>query len=401
MDIQSFSTYYTIKMKGNLTKKQRLHTLERFFKRKLNEKVKFADAREAYIYITQLITARENEAEEILDEIYNLLEYSFSTQNPNYIYDMETELDFEKFERLMKDYINRDFSYGDFDYSLLETKIDTLLLVIEYEFEFSEYSIDEINGNRYRKWSGIINVTLDFKEKKFITSKSPNSKSHNNIRAYLHEVSGIKMNSFYVLRKKGFLNNRNDSEFSVTTLLIMNLIFETIPLKNYNIRLDSISFTNLNSKNIQHMKMRGTDLLRGKEVLQRVHSKDEVNNLKVTLEKVGKIAGNDHYLEVSFTIDMKGKMCFIFNNDIVINSKLRSICYWLQDSIIKLLSEESTIESGIQIIQTELPMPKSQSRVISDIFNDLSEVIKSEEDKVALERYFIEKFPTTFQVIKA
>lgn len=401
MNIDQFTNYYEKKMKQNLTKRQKLREIEKYFYRRTLDEQSFENERECFYYISSYIAEHENEAEEVLQELYFLLEYSFGTNNPNYLYEFLIEADCEEFETLVSSMVSKEFDYGEFKYRLLSKNFDAVNQVIEYEFEFTEFATFDITNEVYRKYTGIINVTFDFINKKFITSKSPIPKNHNNIFEFFKEFSGATINPYYILKRKSFLSKKNTTEFSITTLLIINLLYETIPSMGYNFTLDSISFSNLDSVNIQRVKMSGTDLLKAPEVLQRVHSFDDVQNLKITITIVKRENGIDVFSYLTFTLDIQGKLCFIFTDDTVLNSNTREICYKIQESLMDLLYDTSTIQSGSQLIHSELPAPKSQQQIVSQIFADVLDLTSNIDDKIAIERYFIDNFPLIIKSVEA
>ncbi len=97
-------------------------------------------------------------------------------------------------------------------------------------------------------------------------------------------TKGIKISPIYILKKSLDIKKRkNCTEFSPTTLIIINLLYKDIPKMGYKVNLDAISFTNLDSQNVQGMKMKGTNLLKAEEILQRIHLGDDVHTLKINI----------------------------------------------------------------------------------------------------------------------
>ncbi len=166
----------------------------------------------------------------------------------------------------------------------------------------------------------------------------------------------------------------------------------------YGITLDAINFTNLDAQNVQGMKMRGTDLLKAEEVLQRIHFGDEVHTLKLTLDIIKNDNGTEEYFTTTFTIDLRGKIAFIFSDDGVRENRKREICIKLQRSLMELIYDEETIARGEEIIHKQLPKPKSIQQIVSGIRKDVAKLIKNQEDRIKIEEYFISNHPVSFNI---
>lgn len=397
MNIQQFTEYYNKKMKRNLTKTQRIETIKNHFERKLNTPLVITNERECLSYILRYINEHPLEAESTLEELYYILEYSFSSLNPYYLYVFETSASQDEFIEQINELLDGSIEYGDFTFKLLTTSFDDINRIIKYEVEFFELSINDISGELTTKTSGIIHIIFDFNNKKFITSNTQISKCHNQIYQYFKDEVGLLISPIYILKRTSKMKTRNDTEFSETTLLIINLLFETIPQMGYDLTLEQINFSNLDSENIQEMRLKGTNLLRSFEVLQRIHSGDQVHNLKISLDKVVEIEGTSTYFDTTFILDLQGKLCFIFNNEeVMVNHRTLELCYKIQESLMNLLYEPSTITNSELIIHQNLPLPLSREQIISQIYRDLSVLITNSSDKINLEKYFIENYPLAY-----
>lgn len=400
MNIVSFTTYYTKKMRVNLTKNQRIKIIERYFSEINRTTITFENERECLSHIITYVNDNEDQAEQILQELYYLLEYSFSTQNPNYIYTFEIREQAGTTDRKLQRSLRRHIEHGDFKFKKTKYSYDPIDELIKIEFDYEEFANNEISGERYRKSAGMIQITMDFENKKFITSKAPNVKAHTRIFEYFKRDLGAGIKPFYILKKKSILNRVNDTEFSVTTMLIINLLYDTIPNLGYTVTLEAISFSNLDAQNIHGVRLKGFDLLTATEVLQRIHTGDDIHHLKVTLERIHTDQPEHIYFNASFIIDLQGKLCFIFNEGIELNSETRDICYKLQESLITLLGIPATIHKGATIINEKLPLPPSRAKTIANIYEDLERVFSKPEEKVALDKYFNEKFPLAMAIRK-
>ncbi|HFK1746937.1 hypothetical protein CN463_18085 [Bacillus cereus] len=392
MDIARFTTYYNNKMKNNLTKAKRIKTIAEYFQKKSQGSLSFANEKECYLYILEYIRSWEDEAEEILEEIYMLLEYEYSTQNPNYVFDLKTSKKHEEFNKFILKIFKKTIEFGDFEYNLTNSiRYDRINKIIECDLDYKEYGIDIVKGEKYKKRSGFISVTFDVKNEKFISSQSKNYKCHNNLVKFFN-TKGIKISPIYILKRALTLKKKNCTEFSPTTLIIINLLYKDIPKMGYKVNLDAISFTNLDSQNVQGMKMKGTNLLKAEEILQRIHLGDDVHTLKLTLEIIRDNNGNQQYFATTFTLDLRGKIVFIFNEDEIRENRKREICIGLQESLMKLIYDEDTITRGQDIIHKELPKPKSIHQIVAEIQQDLMKLVGDTNDRIKVEKYFIENY---------
>ncbi|KSU64618.1 hypothetical protein AS034_01930 [[Bacillus] enclensis] len=406
MDIQRFTAYYNKKMKNNLTKTKRLQEISDFFQANSGAKVSFTNEKECYLYIVDYINSREDEAEDILDKLYFKMEYSFSTQNPNYVFDFKNTTQdsvvfFTNFKKLFKKNKMKKSKvrFGEFEFTLLnEIKLDSQQNIVVCDLEYREYTENPISGKEHLKNHGPITVIFDLRNNKFISSKSANYKSHNKLVSYFKSM-GYNIQPIYILKRVQTLKKQNTTEFSATTLLIINLLYETIPVLGYNINLESISFTNLDSQNIQGVKLKGTDLLKAPEVLQRIHSSDEVHTVRLFLEFTDKKQnGIEEYFSTTFTIDLKNKLAFIFSEEDISEYRRREICINLQSSLMHLIYAEDTISKGENIIHKELPKPKSLNQTVNEIQKSVLKKVNDEKDRIEIKKYFIETFPVIFSI---
>ncbi|WP_042346786.1 hypothetical protein [Bacillus massiliigorillae] len=394
MDITRFTIYFNKKMQFNPTKKQRIESISNYFSQQEKRKISFGDETECIQYIIQYTIDRPDTSEDIFDELYYLLEYSYSAQNPNYIYSFSTGIEVDVFDRNLLSCFSKPINYNDFDFELSEYSIDNINQTIQYKFTFCENGVDVIDDKKYQKDSGVIQIIFDFKNKRCISSKSTNDKGHNQLMSLIRERTGNTLEPFYILKRKKSMDKNNDTEFSNTTLLIINLIYKTIPDLNYDFTIDSVSFTNLDAAKVQGMKMKGTDLLSAPEVLNRIHSRDEVDNLKISLQKVSHNNGEEVIFTTSFIIDLQGKLSFIFDaDDPNTNQAVRDICIKIQAALIDLIYDYSSVENGAKLIHEKLPLPKTNNQLVGDIYRELSEIITDIDDKIAMENYFVSKFP--------
>lgn len=393
LNIEQFTNYFNAKMKSNLTLKQRLKSISEYFTEQKGVALRFTSKGEAYNYIINYISEKEDEAEDILDQLYYILEYTYSNQNPFFVYDLETNQEFNAFNESLCKIFKKEIRYNDFYYKRRKNiSYDNIKKLIEIELDFREVRIDPIDGKEFTKDTGILKLTFDLINLKLISSNSTNSKSHNDLLKYL-QSNGINIASIYILKRALFIKNRNFSEFSPTTLLMIILLYKTLPRMNYNFNLESISFSNLDSQNIQGVKMKGTDLLKAPEVLQRIHFGDDVHNVKLSIELVKIVEDEELYFNSSFIIEFRGKLSFIFFEDNMNEGTKRELSIQLQKSLMECIYAEDTINEGQEIIHKKLPKPKSFQQTVSELKNDLLLIVNDAADKIKIESYFSDKFP--------
>ncbi|MET3508428.1 hypothetical protein [Halalkalibacter oceani] len=399
MDLGNFVRVYNLKMKNNLSKGLRLNAIEEYFSEELGHDIDFkGDSDKCLSYIVETIRTDEENGEEILESLYNILTETFSNLDPNYIYELETDFT----EENILDYLKRNFkktnNFGPFDFILDgEISYDNVKQTISCRLSFEEFHIDLITNNRINSaQKGRINITFDLMRKKFISSNASYEKVHNSLYNLITASGKIILRKFYVLKRESAMKNRNFTDYSSITLLAIKLLYETIPSMGYNVTLESILFTNLNATKVQGMKMKGTDLLSAEEVVQRIHLGDKVQSMKITLEKIEKKQGREFLFQTQFTIDFRGKLAFIFLDQNLNEGKKLDICVSLYESIFALIYDDKTVEDASKLIQNKLPKPKSIDKIIKEIKNEVLDLLTKKEDLITVEKYFLEKYPTTF-----
>lgn len=192
-----------------------------------------------------------------------------------------------------------------------------------------------MSGQRRRKSLGTLKITFDLKNEKFISSESSNERSHKSMLHYL-DSQGYTIKPIYILKRALTIKNQNFTDYSPTTLLIINLLLESLPILGYRVTLDSINFTNLDSRDIQRMTLNGTNLLSSQEVLQRIHNGDTVHTLKVTLNAIGERDGIALQNATTFKIDLKGRLVFIFGDGDDNEANNREICIEIEKTLMSL-----------------------------------------------------------------
>ncbi|WP_144556557.1 hypothetical protein [Bacillus pumilus] len=392
MNFERFTDYYQKKMKYNLHINKRLQAVSDYFHHEHAITTSFSSKDNCFAYIVRFIQQHEDNAENILEELYNILEYPYSSQNLYFINKLETSVQKDDFVRNIKRVFGNEIIFEDFTYNLrddveYDANDEIIQCNLNYEESIEDYSVNEIR----RKSLGTIKITFDLKNKKFFSSESPNEKSHKNIIDYLL-TRGYTISPFYILKRAVKIKNNNFTDFSPTTLLIINLLLGTLPSLEYRVTLDSINFTNTDSQDIQRMTLNGTDLLSSNEVLQRIHNGDTVHTLKVSLAKIHSNNDSEVYHGASFKIDLRGKLSFIFGDGDDNEVRNREICIHIQNSLMDLIYADDTVQKGVSLIADKLPKPKTFNEIVSIIQAELLEIIENEADKVAIEKYFVEKY---------
>lgn len=393
MNLGTFTDYYQYKMKNNLFKRKRINSIVDYFKEEHNRTVNFTSADDCYSFICHFIADKENE-EEILDQLYSVIEhYIYSSQNIYFISDFNTSFRITRLFRNLRSLLGNPLEYQDFTFNLVnELKFDETEETIQFELNFEEVLYDFESEDTKRKCVGNIKVTFDSKNKKFISFGSSYDKSHKAICDCFSE-KGYNIYPVYVLKRAITVKNKNFTDFSALTLLVINLLIKTIPSMNYDeLTLDSINFTNHESTDIQRMSLNGTNLLNALEVLQRIHSGDTVHTFKMTLGKIIKHDDDSEtYYGTSIKVDLSGRLSFVFGDEDINEAKNREICTELNNTIIDLIYGENTVSDGISLINDHLPKPKNFNDMVSIIKDDILKLIVNREDQIAVEKYFIEK----------
>ncbi|MBM7701015.1 hypothetical protein, partial [Kurthia huakuii] len=208
MDIVNFSTFFSNKMKNNLTKNQKLKNLSAYFREHTNQIIDFKDESEALKQIVEYIKDNEDNEGVILEELYYILEhYSYSTINPLYIYELQTNnATLEKCTREIQKLFKGNRRYENFEYKLIDSSYDPSFLTINLNFEFIYYELDIVKNNEEKINSGKISLTLDLRHKKCITSQTTNLSCHNNLIEYLTNKTTFTFKPYYLLKRKKTMN---------------------------------------------------------------------------------------------------------------------------------------------------------------------------------------------------
>ncbi|MBM7701168.1 hypothetical protein JOD25_003561 [Kurthia huakuii] len=181
---------------------------------------------------------------------------------------------------------------------------------------------------------------------------------------------------------------------------MVNLIYEIIPSLGYEVTIESINFTNLNAQKIKGMKLKGTDLLNENEVLQRIHSKDEVDNIKINIEKINTIAGEKTITSLSFIVDIQGRLSFIFDADMDIPYEYKLICLNIQKKLDELIYDSNSIREGVRLIEENLKLPKTLHQNLREIQQYLYDTISDENIRIDIEKFFLAEYPLSHIQIK-
>lgn len=394
LDINIFVNEFKSRMKNNLYKKKRLGNFSRYFKAKEdNREIEFIDNDECLTYIIEYLNKNDDNSEEIIQELLLVLDQSVSNRNPHYTMDFDTDKSIYDFHDYIAGIFRNVIRNDDCEYTIsTEIYLDDINQIIEVECDYKELVVDMDSGNEYKKSIGIIKLYFDLKNKKYISSKAGNRKIHNNIYDFLIG-KGIALKPLYILKRAQTIKNKNQSEFAASTLLVANLLFNSFKGMELNFNLEFVDFINMDAPNVQGMTLKGTKLLMAPEILQRIHNGDEIFKFKVSIEKLYDENGDTYLFSTTFEVNFEGKISFIFNEDVE-NSELRySTVMEIHDELKRLIYNERTIEIGIEIINENLPKPKSMQLIINDLYADVIKLIKNKDEKIAIEKYFLEKYP--------
>jgi hypothetical protein len=396
VNLELFTNYYQDKMKSNLYINKRLRGIEEYFQDEHEITINFTSKEGCFTYIVNFINRNEDTAEEILGNLFYKIDSPYSSHNPYYLNTLKNSVAKEIFAENISRLFETDVIHGDFTYQLRDEGIeyDATAEIIHCELDFEETVFDYAFNERRRRELGTIKITFDLIYQKFITSECSNERSHKNIFDYI-KMQGYDISPMYILKRASTIANRNSTDFSPTTILIINLLLDTLPSLGYRVTLDSINFTNDDSQDIQRMTLTGTNLLSTKVILQSIHNGDAVHTLKISLDIIENIDNEEFYFRTTFKIDLRGRLAFIFGDDDLNHSKNREICIKVQDSLMNLIYLADTIPKGVSLILASLPKPQSLTEILTTIQNDLLGVIEDVEAKDAIKGYFIDRHAIT------
>lgn len=394
MNNDIFIDYLKRKLKLNLHKKTRLARLSQHFRELENRAdIEFEEVSECTSYILEYLEVNDEQKEEIMKEIMKVLDFSVSNKNPNIIMQFETDSSCVEICEKLNSMFSTGFSYGNTIFNQNgDIRCDDINQVIEVELDFTEMEINPITGNETRKSIGNIKLRFDLLNKKVVSSVAGNRKIHHDIFEFLIRES-LNISPLYVLKRAATIKNSNHSEFAPTTLLFMNLLFDVFKDMNLDIDLELLDFTNLEAVNIKGMILKGTNLFSAPEIIQRIHNGDEIFKFKVHASKIINRNGIETYFFTNFEISFEKRLCFIFDSNEPESAERYNIMSKIYDEIMKLLYDENTVSNGINLINTHLKKPKSFQMTVHEIYEMVLSTVKDVDEKVELEKYFIEEFP--------
>lgn len=394
MNIQSFTEYYHRRMKNNLSKKKKVEEIKGYLTENghhiiVNE----LNVNECYEEIIKFIENHQSRAEEILEEIYHLLEVPFSYGTPHYMFELNTQKSIGNLNELINLTFTNEYEYEDYSYKLKKnSSYDPLDKTIEVELESILKKENALNNEIRRINKGPIKLFFDFENAVYISSESIEYKNHSNVYKILKD-KGIDIKPVYVLRRTSHIKNLNFTDFSPTTLIVVHLLFKSFLDLKYEFDLESIDFTNLNATNIQGTKLKGTNLLNANEMLERIYSNDNINRIKLLLKKTYYECGTEKYFQSMVTINLEKKLAFIFPEDGMREDIKREISIKIYKCILDLLNDDNVVKVGEELILEKLPKVKTSYEMIKEIRESMMSIAIDEKQKNVIKSYFSKKYP--------
>lgn len=394
MKIEKFLGVFERKLGVNFYKKQRLENISSYFREvEEDNDIEFSDNDECLSYIIEYLNKNEDNSDTILDEIIRVLELSVTNRNPYYVMEFTNQRTFEELCEKFNEIFGAAFNFENVHFVKNgEMQCDDINNIIEIEFDYKELEEDLVNDREIRKSIGVIKLRFDLNAKKIISSVAGNRKIHNSMYKYLVRNS-INVNPLYLLKRASTIKNKNHTEFAPTTLIFMNLLFNSFKQMNLNFDLEILDFVNVEAVNIQGMTLKGTKLLSAPEILHRIHNGDEIMKFKVNVDKILDNNGQQSYYSTNFEVNLEGKLCFVFDANEEDNLEKNKLICNIYDELLKLIYSDNTVEEGMKIINDNLPKPKSMQNIVSEIYHVVNSTVKSVDEKIAIEKYFIETFP--------
>lgn len=394
MNIAGFSEFMKKKLNNNLYKKPRLELLSGHMRGiENNDQIEFKNVDECLDYILDYLEINEEDSEQIMKEIVKVLDISVSNRNPNIVMEFKNDLSSIDLLKKLETTFEKEFRFENTIFKLNDRlKYDQINESIVAELDFTEIAINPIASEEIRKSIGIIKIRFDIKNKKVITSYAGNRKVHHDLHNYLIRES-LEINPLYVLKRSSAIKNSNQSEFAPSTLLFMNLFFDVFSKMNLDVDLELLDFTNLEAINIKGMTLKGTNLLNAPEIIQRIHDGDEIFKFKVHASKILNKNGIETYFSTTFELSFEKRLCFVFDNNEMESSERYNIMGQIYDEIMQLLYSDKTVERGIELINQKLNKPKSTHMIVQEIYDEIYSVISDVDERIALEKYFLNNFP--------
>ncbi|PER93731.1 hypothetical protein COL05_16760 [Bacillus sp. AFS059628] len=388
MDIQKFEALFGQKMRSN--KDKRLLAIEEYLAFNHDIEISFEnDTERCLAFILQMIREETEISDVVLGDIADIIMERYSAGQPYAVSELETELNLEQIKKLLETLLLKDCSYENLIFSdCHEVTIDNITEIVEFKCRYTEFYVDPRTGDLGREiQSGTIHVMFDLKNKLYITSMVGYNKIINKlidlIKHNFHPQINIK--PYYLQQNIRYIKNAATSDFASLTLLVINLIFKKFNDMGYIVQsVDSLSFNNENAPRIKNAKLTGTDLFKDPDVVERIYSADKITKFTVNIMKM--IGGNAALL-TDLTIDFRGMIKFIFDNQNERTFTVSQACVDLFNGINELMDDEHTIEIGQTLLKENMQRLAFDTRPQFNAFmytlkNELTDLLPDKAEEV-------------------
>lgn len=390
MDIQKFEALFGQKMRSN--KDKRLLAIEEYLAFSHDIDITFEnDTEKCLAFILQMIREEPDNSDVILGDIADIIMERYSVGQPYAVSELETGLNLEQIKNLLEELLlNKECEYENLIFSdCHEVTIDNINEIVEFKCRYREFYVDPKTDELGREiQSGTTRVIFDLKNKLYITSMVGYNKIINKlinlIKHNYHPQINIK--PYYLQQNIKYIKNAATSDFASLTLLVINLIFKKFNDMGYIVQsVDSLSFNNENAPRIKNAKLTGTDLFKDPDVVERIYSADKITKFTVNIMKM---IDSNAALLTNLTIDFRGMIKFIFDNQDERTFTVSQACVDLFNGINELMDDEHTIEIGQTLLKKKMQRVAFDNRPQFNLFmytlkNELTDLLpdKSEEVK--------------------
>ncbi|AIY76443.1 TPA: hypothetical protein ACLQU7_001503 [Bacillus tropicus] len=321
-----------------------------------------------------------NANEEIIMDIFDLLDQSFSRGYPQYVFEftLNSHTTQQDFFKAVNEGLPKQEKISIPEENVIVTRIgnidftegDLLTFKIEYE-KFKTTHRRSMNQQRVSDIRSTFPITFDF-QKQLCYIHCGERKIANSIeRLLLNYIIGVfsKFSSFSLKDQMTSTEFYNEFSLSKQTVIILDYLEEEINNEEYNISdYFGIYFSNSRGDKVKSVRLRGSNLLESYEVAERIRNGDQIKAVRFQLMKK---LPNENYIISTVLIDFSCPLKITFTNLDNTNYMIDIIHHLRQaltNSLNKVYKEEQ-IKERLTGIMTVAKI--KESAVIHELLSEL------------------------------
>ncbi|MDZ4567229.1 hypothetical protein [Bacillus cereus] len=265
----------------------------------------------------------ENASEEIVMDIFDLLDQSFSRGYPQYIFEFSLiqGVSQQKFFEMVNTALPKGTiisspnhkeveitRIGDIDF----TEGETLNFKIQYE-KYKANHRKKAQQTKIPEIRSTFSVTFDFSTNLCYIHCGDRNIANSVERLLTRNILAFsKFSAFSVKERLTSTQFNNEYSLSKQTVLALDYLEEEVNHNNHDISdYFGISFANSRSDKVKAVRLRGSNLLESYEVADRIRSGDQIKAVRFQLRKK---LSNDNYILSTVTVDFNCPLKITFTN---------------------------------------------------------------------------------------